>query len=178
MPHKQNPDLAELVRAKVGRVSGAWVALVTTVKGLPLAYNKDLQETQEPLYDAVDTVSASLEVTRGMVASLVFDARRMREAIDHGQLVATELADYLVTKGVSFRQAHDVAAGLARDASARGVELASLSPAELRTAHPAFGDDVTVWLDPTRAVDRRDVVGGPARAQIVGEIDRIARELG
>jgi argininosuccinate lyase len=101
----------------------------------------------------------------------------MREAIDHGQLVATELADYLVTKGVAFRQAHDVAGGLARDATARGIELASLSPEELRKAHPAFGDDVSAWLDPARAVDRRDVVGGPARTQIVGEIDRIAHEL-
>jgi argininosuccinate lyase len=177
MPHKQNPDLAELLRGKVGRVSGAWVSLVTSVKGLPLAYNKDLQETQEPLYDAVETVTASLEVARGMVASLTFDAKRMREAIDHGQLVATELADYLVTKGVAFRQAHDVAGGLARDATARGIELASMTPAELRKAHPDFGDDVVAWLDPARAVDRRDVVGGPARTQIIGEIDRIAREL-
>jgi argininosuccinate lyase len=178
MPQKRNPDLAELVRAKVGRVAGAWVTLVTVVKGLPLAYNKDLQETQEPLYDAVETSLASLDVARGMVASLTFDVTAMRAAVDRGFLVATEVADYLVTKGVAFRQAHDLAAGLVRDASTRGIELAALSLSELRAVHPAFDDDIASWLDPARAVDRRDVVGGPARVQILHEIDRIASELG
>jgi argininosuccinate lyase len=178
MPQKMNPDLAELVRAKAGRLIGAWVTLMTVVKGLPLAYNKDLQETQEPLYDAVETLEASLAVARGMVATLVFDVARLRAAVDAGYLVATELADYLVTRGVPFREAHDVAGQLVRDASARGIELAALSLDELRAAHPAFDADVAAWLDPERAVDRRDVPGGPARAQVVGELDRIARELG
>ena len=178
MPQKRNPDLAELVRAKAGRVVGAWVTLATVVKGLPLAYNKDLQETQEPLYDAVETVLASLEVARGMIASTAFDRDRMRRAIDAGNLVATELADYLVAKGVAFRQAHDVAGHLVRIAEARGVELAALPLAELRAAHASFGDDVAEWLDPARAVDRRDHVGGPARTRVLAEIDRIARELG
>jgi argininosuccinate lyase len=177
MPQKMNPDLAELVRAKSGRVVGAWVALMTVVKGLPLAYNKDLQETQEPLYDAVDTLEASLAVARGMVATLVFDVARLRAAVDTGYLVATELADYLVTRGVPFREAHDVAGHLVRVASGRGVELAALSLDELRAAHPAFDPDVAAWLDPVRAVDRRDLPGGPARARVVAELERLEREL-
>jgi len=176
MPQKMNPDLAELVRGKAGRVVGDWVTLVTVVKGLPLAYNKDLQETQEPLYDAVETVLACLEVARGMVASLTFDQARMAAAIASGHLVATELADYLVTKGVAFREAHDIAGHLVRVAGTR--ELSALSLDELRAAHPAFGEDVREWLDPARAVDRRDVVGGPARARVLAEIERVEHELG
>ena len=178
MPQKMNPDLAELIRAKTGRSVGAWVTLVTIVKGLPLAYNKDLQETQEPLYDAVETLEASLTVARGMVASLVFDVGKLGAAVSAGHLVATELADYLVTRGVAFREAHDVAGHLVRVATERGVELAALSLDELRAAHPAFEADVAGWLDPARAVDRRDLAGGPARARVVAEIDRISGDLG
>ena len=177
MPQKMNPDLAELLRAKSGRSVGAWVTLMTVVKGLPLAYNKDLQETQEPLYDAVETAIASLAVATGMIASLVFDTVKLRVAIDTGYLVATEVADYLVTKGVPFREAHDISGHLVRDASARGVELAALTLDELRAAHPAFGADIAEWLDPNRAVDRRDVPGGPARTRVISEIDRISSEL-
>lgn len=178
MPQKMNPDLAELLRAKSGRSIGAWVSLVTVVKGLPLAYNKDLQETQEPLYDAVETARTTLAVARGMVASLVFDVARLRTAVDTGFLVATELADYLVTKGVPFREAHDVAGHLVRTASQRGIELAALTLDELKAANPAFEADVASWLDPARAVDRRDLPGGPARTRVLAEIDRISTELG
>jgi argininosuccinate lyase len=177
MPQKMNPDLAELVRGKAGRVVGAWVTLVTIVKGLPLAYNKDLQETQEPLYDAVETLEASLTVARGMIAATTFDVRAMRDAVDKGYLVATEIADYLVTKGVAFREAHDIAGHLVRVASDRGVELAALTLDELRSAHAAFDTDLADWLDPIRAVDRRDLPGGPARTRVVSEIQRIEAEL-
>jgi argininosuccinate lyase len=178
MPQKMNPDLAELVRGKAGRVIGDWVTLMTVVKGLPLAYNKDLQETQEPLYDAVETVTDCLAVARGMVATLVFDTKRMRAAVDAGYLVATEVADYLVTKGVPFREAHDISGHLVRVASSKGVELAGLTQADLKEAHPSFGPDLAEWLDPARAVDRRDLVGAPARTRVLAEIDRIERELG
>jgi argininosuccinate lyase len=177
MPQKKNPDLAELVRAKAGRVVGAWVTLATVVKGLPLAYNKDLQETQEPLYDAVETVAACLEVARGMIMTTQFDTERMRRAIDRGHLVATELADYLVSKQIPFREAHDIAGHLVRVADERGVELAALDLATLRAAHPGFDADVAEWLDPNRAVDRRDLPGGPARERVLAEIARIAAEL-
>ncbi|MBP6841854.1 MAG: argininosuccinate lyase, partial [Kofleriaceae bacterium] len=172
MPQKMNPDLAELVRGKAGRVIGDWVTLMTVIKGLPLAYNKDLQETQEPLYDAVETARASLQVCAGMITSLEFDVVRLRAAVDDGHLVATELADYLVGKGVAFRQAHDVAGHLVRVASERGVELAALPLAELQAAAPEFAADVASWLDPARAVERRDLPGGPARARVLAELAR------
>jgi len=178
MPQKMNPDLAELLRGKVGRTIGAWVTLMTVVKGLPLAYNKDLQETQEPLYDAVETLEACLTVARGMIDSLEFDVPRLRAAIDEGHLVATELADYLVTRGVAFREAHDVAGHLVRIATERRIELRGLSLDDLRAVHPAFEADVHDWLDPARAVDRRDLIGGPARRRVIAEIDRICAALG
>jgi len=178
MPQKMNPDLAELLRGKVGRTIGAWVTLMTVVKGLPLAYNKDLQETQEPLYDAVETLEACLTVARGMIDSLEFDVARLRAAIDEGYLVATELADYLVTRGVAFREAHDVAGHLVRVATERRVELRGLSLDDLRAVHPAFAADVSDWLAPERAVDRRDLPGGPARSRVLAEIDRICAALG
>ena len=177
MPQKMNPDLAELIRAKAGRIAGDWVTLITVVKGLPLAYNKDLQETQEPLYDAVETLDASLRVAAGMVAALELDVARLRAAVGEGHLVATELADYLVARGVPFRDAHDVAGALVRTALARGVELAALPLDELRAEHAAFDADVYDWLDPARAVDRRDVTGGPARGQVIAEIERVAALL-
>jgi argininosuccinate lyase len=154
------------------------VTLMTVVKGLPLAYNKDLQETQEPLYDAVETLEACLAVTRGMVDSLEFDVARLRAAIDEGHLVATELADYLVTRGVAFREAHDIAGHLVRLATERRVELRGLALDDLRAVHPAFAADVFEWLDPARAVDRRDLPGGPAKRRVLAEIERISAELG
>ena len=177
MPQKVNPDIPELVRAKTGRVNGDLVALLTVLKGLPLAYNKDLQETQEPLYDAVETVESSLLVMGRLVRGLTFDTERLRRAVGEGFLVATELADYLAAKGLPFRRAHDVAGALVRKAAARGVELAALSLAELKSEAPEFEADVADWLDPARATDRRNVVGGPAREQLVAELARLDAEL-
>ncbi len=177
MPQKVNPDLAELIRGKAGRVIGDWVTLVTVIKGLPLAYNKDLQETQEPLFDAVDTVEACLGVAAGMVRGLSFDPAAMARAVDAGYLVATEVADYLVGKGVPFRDAHDAAGALVRRAAERGVELSALPLADYQAEHPAFADDIHAWLDPARAIDRRDLPGGPARAQVQAEIARLRAEL-
>jgi argininosuccinate lyase len=178
MPQKMNPDIPELVRAKTGRVFGDLVALLTVIKGLPLAYNKDLQETQEPLYDAVETLAQSLRVMAGVVRSLEWDVARLARAVGEGFLVATELADYLAARGVPFRQAHDVAGALVRRAAAQGVELAQLPLEALQAEAPEFGPDVYEWLDPLRAVDRRDVVGGPARGQILAELQRLDKELG
>jgi len=177
MPQKVNPDLAELIRGKAGRVMGDWVALMTVIKGLPLAYNKDLQETQEPLYDAVETVHASLRVAAGMVENLEFDRERLRRAVDEGYLVATELADYLVSKGLPFRDGHDAAGALVRLAASRGVELTALSLADYQAENPAFEADVFDWLAVDNAVNRRDVTGGPAANQVLAEIIRVEREL-
>jgi len=178
MPQKMNPDIAELLRAKVGRTIGAWVTLATVVKGLPLAYNKDLQETQEPLYEVVETLGISLEVARGMIDSLKFDVARMREAVGAGYLLATELAEYLVTKQVPFREAHDVAGAIVRMAIGKGVELSQLSVEELREHHKAFDADIADWLDVEKSIDRRDVPGGPAAKRVLEELARVEQSLG
>jgi argininosuccinate lyase len=178
MPHKVNPDVAELVRGKTGRVVGDWVALMTTLKALPLSYNKDLQETQEPLYDAVDSVTASLRLMTGMVLTMELDRAALASAVARGHLLATELVDYLVGRGLPFRQAHDVVGALVRVAEERGVELAALALEEFRAESPLFEADLYEWLDVARAVDRRDVAGGPARARVAAEIARVRAELG
>ena len=177
MPQKMNPDLAELIRGKTGRVIGDWVALVTVLKGLPLAYNKDLQETQEPLYDAVETLDGSLRVAAGMIANLEFDVERLGEAVREGYLVATEVADYLVSKGTPFREAHDIAGALVRLAIGKRVELSALSLDDFRSESDRFDETIYDWLDVGRAVDRRDVIGGPARDRVAGEIARIRQEI-
>ena len=177
MPQKVNPDLAELIRGKTGRVVGDWVSLVTVVKSLPLAYNKDLQETQEPLFDAVETLDASLRVATGMIRGLEFDGQQTRQAVDRGYLVATEVADYLVDKGMAFRDAHDIAGALVRTAADRGVELAELALGDFNSESELFEDDIYNWLDPVRAIDRRDLVGGPARDRVASEIARARAEL-
>jgi argininosuccinate lyase len=178
MPHKVNPDVAELVRGKTGRVIGDWVALMTTLKALPLSYNKDLQETQEPLYDAVESVTACLQVSIGMILTLEIGREAMARAVARGHLLATELADYLVGKGVPFRQAHDIVGALVRVADERGVELVDLAQADFQAESALFGPDLREWLDVARAVDRRDVPGGPARRRVAGEIARVRAELG
>jgi argininosuccinate lyase len=180
MPQKVNPDVPELVRAKSGRVFGDLMALLTVLKGLPLAYNKDLQETQEPLYDAVETALACTRTMTGLVAGARFDAERMRRALSEGHLLATEVADHLAAHGVPFRQAHAAAGAIVRRATERGVDLAALTPAEMREAAgglAAIDDSVMQVLDAARAVDRRDVIGGPARARVLEAIDQAERRL-
>jgi argininosuccinate lyase len=180
MPQKVNPDVPELVRAKTGRVFGDVMALLTVLKGLPLAYNKDLQETQEPLYDAVETTLISLRVTAGLVAGSRFDVERLRRAIDEGQLLATEVADHLAGRGLPFRQAHDAAGKIVRAAIAKGVDLTRLSLAEMREAAgelPGLDDSLLGVLDAARAVDRRDLPGGPARARVLSALAAAEKEL-
>jgi argininosuccinate lyase len=180
MPQKVNPDVPELVRAKSGRVFGDVMALYTILKALPLAYNKDLQETQEPLYDAVETTLISLRVTAGLMAGCRFDVERLRRAIDEGQLLATEVADHLAAGGLPFRQAHDAAGKIVRAAVARGVDLTKLSVAEMRAAAgnlPGLDESLPPVLDAARAVDRRDLPGGPAKNRVLAAIAAAEKEL-
>ncbi len=177
MPQKVNPDLAELIRGKAGRVIGDWVTIMTVLKGLPMAYNKDLQESQEPLFDAVETLNGGLRVAIGMIQNLEFNTDNTRNAVDKGYLVATEVADYLVSKGLPFRQGHDAAGALVAFAVKRGVELGQLSLEDFQSENTLFEKDIFEWLDVARAVDRRDIVGGPAKNRILDEIDRARTEL-
>jgi argininosuccinate lyase len=179
MPQKKNPDMAELVRGKCGRVIGDLVALMVMLKGLPLAYNRDMQEDKPPVFDAFDTVDACLGILAGSLAGARFDAVRMRKALGEGFVDATEVADYLAAKGVPFRNAHHVAGRLVRRALDQKKTLAELSLAELKAEHEAFEQDVYHALDPETAIERRALPGGPARSMVQNEIElayaRLAR---
>ncbi len=177
MPQKRNPDIAELLRGKTGRAIGDLVALLTISKGLTLAYNKDLQETQEPLYDAIETAQLSLAVLPGLIAGLEFDVTRMASAADDPALGATDLAEELVRRGMPFRSAHELIGRLVRRAEERGVTLRELGPEELHTVDPALTPEVMQALDPHRAVAARTLPGGPAPDLVLAEVARLEAEL-
>jgi len=177
MPQKKNPDMAELVRGKSGRVVGDLMTLLVMLKGLPLAYNRDMQEDKPPVFDAFDTVNDSLEILSFVVATTSFNAKRMRAALAEGFVDATELADWLTAKGIPFREAHHVAGRLVALCVDQGRTLADLSLDELRSEHPAFEEDVFKALEPETAVERRDVLGGPARKRVEAEIERVSSRL-
>jgi argininosuccinate lyase len=177
MPQKKNPDVPELVRGKSGRVIGATVALLTLMKGQPLAYNKDNQEDKEPLFDAVDTVKDSLAVFAGLVAGMQPVPSAMRAAVLEGHATATDLADYLVRKGVPFRDAHEVVARAVREAERAGVDLAALPLARLKSFSNRIGADVKAVLTPEGSVAARGHVGGTAPAQVRAAITRARKRL-
>jgi argininosuccinate lyase len=177
MPQKKNPDLMELVRAKTGRVYGNLAALLTTMKGLPLAYNKDMQEDKEPLFDAADTVEQSLEVMTRLLKELSFNKDRMREAVDQGYLTATDLADYLVGKGVTFRQAHEIVGRMVLYAIDRKKELNQLTLKEMKGFSPRIEKDVYGWLDPLACIDRRNLPGGTGSASVKRALARARKEI-
>ncbi len=161
MPQKKNPDVAELIRGKTGRVYGSLLALLTTIKGLPLTYNKDLQEDKEQFFDAVDTVSTCLRMFAGMLATARFREDRMRQVAGGGFSTATDVADYLVRKGLPFRRAHEVVGRLVRHCLEQGGDITDLPLADLQGFSPLFQEDVySVTVD--SSVQARDVPGGTA----------------
>lgn len=177
MPQKKNPDVAELVRGKCGRVVGDLVSLLITMKGLPLAYNRDMQEDKPALTDAMDTWEASVDVTARMVPAIEFNTERMRQALTDGFVTATELADHLVQRGVPFRECHHVVGKIVASCIADGTRLDELTVEAYRSFHPDFGDDVLDWVDPEQAVERRDLPGGPARGRVLAAIATAEAEL-
>ena len=166
MPQKKNPDVPELVRGKSGRVFGHLVSLLTLMKGQPLAYNKDNQEDKEPLFDTADTVRDCLAVFAGLVAGMRPVPERMRAAALEGFSTATDLADYLVRKGVPFRDAHAIVSLAVREAEREGCDLSALPLARLKQFSPAIGADVFDWLTLEGSVGRRRHPGGTAPAQV------------
>ncbi|MCA9531441.1 MAG: argininosuccinate lyase, partial [Myxococcales bacterium] len=162
MPQKKNPDMAELVRGKSARVVGDLVTMLVLLKGLPLAYNRDLQEDKAPVFDAFDTVDDSLDVLTGALATARFRVERMRAALRDGFLDATELADWLAARGVPFRDAHHVAGRLVARAVREGATLSELPLEALLAEHPSFDATVYDALDMETAAERRDLLGGPA----------------
>jgi argininosuccinate lyase len=177
MPQKKNPDVPELVRGKSARVIGHLTALLVLMKGQPLAYNKDNQEDKEPLFDTVDTLSDSLAIMTDLVATgLAPNVGRMRDAASEGHATATDLADYLVRKGMPFRDAHEAVARAVRSAEARGCDLSALPLAELRTFSPLIDADVADALTLEGSVRSRDHVGGTAPRQVRAAIAAARRE--
>lgn len=170
MPQKKNPDLAELVRGKTGRVYGDLLTLLTAMKGLPLSYNKDIQEDKEAVFDALDTASLSLEVLAPMLRSATFHAENMRAAAAKGFINATDCADYLTKKGVPFRDAYHVVGRLVRACAEAGTTLEELSLEEYQKAHPAFEQDIYAAIDLLACVTKRDVEGGPAPTAVKRQI--------
>ena len=175
MPQKKNPDFAELVRGKSGRVVGDLTSLLVTVKGTPLTYDKDLQEDKEPLFDAADTVLGSLMACTGMLATCTFHEERMREASHEGYMAATDLADYLVGKGMPFRNAHAVVGRIVGDCVREGVTLQQLSTDELRSYSELFDDDAHEALDIDNIVRRRTTFGGTGHEAVRAQL-KLAHE--
>jgi argininosuccinate lyase len=172
LPQKKNPDVAELARGKAGRLIGHLTGVLTTLKGLPLAYNRDLQEDKEPLFDAVDQVDLALAALAGLLATATFDADRMGAAAERPEAAAVDLADHLVGKGTPFREAHAIVGALVRDAVERHLPLV-----ELVAAHPAFDEEATRLLEPGVAVSRRRTPGGAGPAPLAEQLRRFRDQM-
>jgi argininosuccinate lyase len=174
MPQKRNPDALELARGSGARAIGDLSTLLITLKGLPSGYNKDLQDDKRVLFDAVDTILLVLPAVAGALQEIRFNAKRMRAALS-SSMMATDLADYLVQKGATFREAHSAIGALIRESEHDGCELDGLPVSSFKSAHPLFGDDALDWLEPGRSVSRRDVPGGTGPAAVSAQL-RSARE--
>ena len=174
MPQKKNPDLAELIRGKTGRVIGDLVALLTVLKGLPLAYNSDLQEDKERVFDALDTVKPSLDVMAKLWLKMSFNRDTMRAAAG-GFALATDLAEHLVARGVPFREAHGIVAALVREAIDRGKTMEELTIDDLRRHSKRFGANAAALLRAEKSLERRNIVGGPAPSAVRARLRELRR---
>jgi argininosuccinate lyase len=169
MPQKKNPDALELLRGKSGRVMGQLTGLMTLLKGLPSTYNKDLQEDKEPLFDAVNNLSGSLQIACGVLSTLMPNPAALRAGLSP-EMLATDLAEYLVRKGVPFRETHHIAGAAVRMAELHAVPLSELELTDLQTLHKAFAEDVFELWDFERSVEQRDVQGGTSRRAVQAQI--------
>ena len=169
MPQKKNPDSLELLRGKSGRTFGQCAGFLMTLKGLPSAYNKDLQEDKEPLFDAMDTLVGSLQIATGVISTLTAHGTRMRAGLSYDML-ATDLAEYLVRRGVPFRETHHVAGAAVKLAEQRRCQLNELSLTDLQGLNPHFEADVSEVWDFERSVENRASVGGTSRATVLKQV--------
>ena len=177
MPQKKNPDMAELVRGKTGRVYGDLMALLTTLKGLPLAYNKDMQEDKESVFDAVDTVKMCLQVFTGMVATMKANRENMLLAAQKGFINATDLADYLVKKGLPFRSAYKISGQLVALCIQKNTVLEALEPETYRQYSPLFEEDLYQAIDLMVCVEKRISQGGTSVASVEAQIAYVKEAL-
>jgi len=178
MPQKKNPDIPELIRGKSGRVTGALMGLLMTIKGLPLTYNRDLQEDKEPVFDALDTVKASLAITAELLDNLSFKTEQLLGATVGGFMTATDLADYLVRKNMPFRQAHSVVGRIVALCQNREIELVDLTVEELREFSELIEEDIHEFLSVTGSVNSRLSVGGTATVRVEEALERAEQKLG
>jgi len=165
MPQKRNPDFAELTRGRTGRVYGNLFALLTTMKGLPLTYNRDLQEDKEAVFDTVDTLTACLSVCAGMIATMEVNSTNMRKAVESGTLLATDYADYLVSKGLPFRQAHHIVSAISATALSENINLTDIKLTDLKKYSDLFEKDVFL-IDIESSIEARNTVGGTAVSRV------------
>ncbi len=177
MPQKKNPDFAELVRGKAGRVVGDLTALLVTLKALPLAYNKDMQEDKEPAFDAIDTLADALTAAEGMLSTMRVNAARMAEGARGGFMAATDLADYLAAHGMPFREAHEVVGKLVLACERDGRTLQQLTAAELAAASPVFAEDALAAVDIATVVSRRTTEGGTAPVRVAEQLMQASAAL-
>ncbi|HRZ27533.1 MAG TPA: argininosuccinate lyase [Spirochaetota bacterium] len=175
MPQKRNPDVAELIRGKSGRLLGNLVSLFTLLKGLPMTYNRDMQEDKEPLFDSVDTVKLSLEGMIEMLTGITFNAGRMKEAVYRNFSTATDLADYLARKGVPFRNSHEIVGSIVRHCEQTGADFFSMDAKALREFSPVFEDDIADVLNPEKSTERKLSPGGTSRAEVMKQIEAIRK---
>ena len=172
MPQKKNPDMAELTRGKTGRLYGNLVALLTTMKGLPASYNRDLQEDKRPLFDSVDTVREALDVFAAMLPEVTINSAKMEEAAADPNLLATDLAEYLVKKGMPFRDAHEAVGKMVTRAAALGVPLDQIPMAEMQKISLLLGNDVAAIFDARLSLAQRTAIGAPSPENIAAQIER------
>ena len=177
MPQKKNPDIAELTRGKTGRAIGNLVALLTLLKGLPMTYNRDLQEDKERLFDSVDTARATVRIMDAMLRNVRVNQAACAAAASDPSLLATDLVDYLVLKGVPFREAHHVVGAVVALAERVRKPINQLSRSEFRAVHTAFGPDVFQLFDVAKALDRRTIIGAPGTRQVKSQIKRWQKSL-
>jgi argininosuccinate lyase len=178
MPQKKNPDVGELARGRAGAAMGDLVTLLALPKNLPLSYNRDLQEDKRPLLAAPRMLCETLAALAGTIETATFHEARMREALGGGEALATDAAEYLVEKGVPFREAHEAVGAAAAHATRSGKALTALSPAEWRGFHRRFEPDVLARFDATRSLARREIPGAPGPKQVARQLRRWEKALG
>jgi argininosuccinate lyase len=178
MPQKKNPDVAELARVKAGRMIGDLTGLLATLKGLPLAYNRDLQEDKEPVFDQVDTLKVLLPAFNGMVATMVFNVERLESLAPAGFSLATDVAEWLVKKKINFRDAHEITGQLVSYCEKHGLELHEVPDAEMAAISPALTPDVREVLSVQGAIRARQGAGGTALPRVLDQISALRKLFG
>ncbi len=177
MPQKKNPDVAELIRAKTGRVYGNLLSILTVMKALPLSYNKDMQEDKEGLFDTIDTLKLLLPLLTEMLLSMTFNRKRLSKAVDDDYLCATDLADYLVKRGLPFRDSHHIVGSMIAHCIENNVRLSEIDPERRSSFHPVLADDISGLLDPLKVIEARSSYGGTAPSAVKEQLKKAHQDI-